>query len=359
MYDRRTFGISAILAALGIGTKMTSNQLPPPPDRPSLGSTFKRPINELTVGPPGSGHIEIGSTIPPEIAAFYTAYISGAVGNAIVQFFVNATDYYYMVAGLTAGLNPQFFGAGWVIGGNVIEFENNGIFGVAGSGQPIVTVEHGPLPQTDSAWNFGNQPNQSSMGLIGTLLSLAPGAGIPSQLDITGSGSNQGLLTLGQGTDFRYNNISQNRDLAFSQWVTVPANSGAVAGTETVMFTMGGTAIFRTGRAYEVSFTSAKLKSLAVNNPAVNLYRGSIAGLRIIQGARYPIPATGLDLAFNPVYKFINITGADINDGLAIGMAPSVATLVTLDAGAGNLGWGFEVNDIGDATKYANYPTIS
>ena len=91
--------------------------LAPPPDRPGLGSTFKRPLTELIVGDPNSGFIDIEGKIPPELIAYYALHWSAVLFRASIRFVIvnGANDsYFYMVAGSNVPQTFDLFATGWV-----------------------------------------------------------------------------------------------------------------------------------------------------------------------------------------------------------------------------------------------------
>lgn len=102
-----------------MGGASMGNVLPPPPDRPGLGATFKRLTTQLIVGDPNNASIFIGSPVPADLVAFYTGSFGATVViNEWEGWFINPTHYFYKVAGRDSS-GRDFIATG---------FNNNGTF---------------------------------------------------------------------------------------------------------------------------------------------------------------------------------------------------------------------------------------
>lgn len=108
-------GATATLQAFG----QQGTRSDPLPDSP-LGEGFPNAIaliaGELDIGVSPNPRVFIGSTIPPELQAFYTA--AGTPVTQVVLYYLNATDYYYQ-ANCSGG--SVTFANGLSIGGTIYE----------------------------------------------------------------------------------------------------------------------------------------------------------------------------------------------------------------------------------------------
>lgn len=363
MYSRRNFGINALLAMVGV---KVGNTLPPPPDRPGLGSTFKRPINSLTVGV-APNEIEIVATIPPEITAYYNSFGLN-VAAAIIKFDAgNAGAYSYIVWGTDpANLTPFLALGGRNSAGTVREIWN--MDGPDGTGTSFtqfnVFGRTGATPEPLS-FRVGHTGVHNATDVINFLMPfIAFGSGaqisaLATTWDLTGlttlhldAGTINidagGSITLSNDSDISFDGNSIGRGTIFYSQQTVPFNTPAAVG-EVAAFTTPNIT-FEPGRAFAVNIYNGKLKSAVAQNPAVNMRETNLAGPLLYQGARWPV--TGFDSPFDPQIIFVNNGGSPVTTSLCLTINPNAATAVTLDAAAGAASWGFEVVDIGPTSRF-------
>jgi len=272
---------------------------------------------QLIAGAPGS-QVVIGSQIPPELTTFYSANYSAIVGGALIQLGDPGSDTYgYFLFALRTNLGPSniryFLASGIVVSGSVNE----------------IWIEQAIF----------------SLGSLATLsMFFGPNTPKPLLVDL-------GIVSVNP-TEAFINNVSMPQELLGYFLVTAPANTSAVAGTETVVFTTPVSMTFKDGRAFAVELMNAQIKSAAIQNPSFRLRETNLAGTILVNGPRVPIPVAGIDEPLTAGQLiFINNSGADITQPLVLTMTPQVATLVTLDASTGASAWGFKVRDIGSCVN--------
>jgi len=291
---------------------------------------------EVLVGDPTTGFIDISSNIPAELTAYYAAQYSALIVRAMIRWVLPIAgdpatfDYYYMVAGRITTQNA-LWATGWVDQGKNVVEEHFTLLHDTGISRFIQTV-YGQGNGTTLI--FGNGSPTSF--ILGSTCALEA---------ITGA-----TLAFDNGSGLFYDNISLPHGSIYYQSISAPFNTPAAVGEVAALTTANMT--FRKGRAYEIILDNAKLKSAVAQNPAYNLRETNLAGAILVQGPRFPITVTGIDIPFAPSMKIVNNGAADVTTSLCLTLNPSAATLVTLDAGADPAQWGFEVRDIGDTIKF-------
>lgn len=287
-----------------------SSPLPPPPDRPGLGSTFKRPIDTLKIGsPPSTAGFIITDQVPPELTTFYTTPPHGAlsVASAAILFYPEANIYFYLVTGTTPA--GDFLGLGGVVGGTVTEafyIENDPGLGVFFDFSPL-TAQFGSFATT--------------------------------------------ALNLVQGTELSYNNVSMPR--APLLFVRVTSNVAQLANTnEQFLFDTVNSFTFRNGRAYKVTI-SGGINSLATQRCRFRVRKNVLAGTLLCAWSLINIDTTATDVPVMLQGIFVNTSGADVTTKLAVTTQGTVATLINYDGQAAPTQTYIECQDIGDANMYS------
>lgn len=287
-----------------------SNALPPPPDRPGLGSTFKRPIHTLDIGsPPSAAGLIITDQVPPELTTFYTTPPHGAlsVASAAILFYPEANIYFYLVTGTTPA--GDFLGLGAVVGGTVTE-----------------------------AFYIENDPG------LGVFFDFSPLTAQFGSFAVT-------TLNLALGTELSYNGVSMRR--APLLFVRVTSNVAQLANTnEQFLFDTVASFTFRNGRAYKVT-VAGQVNSLATQRVRFRIRKNVLAGTILISWPTINIDATSTDV---PVYFegiIVNTSGADVTTKLAVTTQGTVATLINYDGQAAPTQTYIRCEDIGDTIMYS------
>jgi hypothetical protein len=289
---------------------------------------------ELVVGT-APQQLTISSTVPAELQTFYSTFYGASVTDFSIRMAPNATDYYYWVVFESSPAGTFVAEAeGWVISGVVKEAKST--FFVPGA--PV-----GQKTQT----NF-NLRNSSGYVAFGQLGATNLGTVFFQDVNISWNHSNQPTA------DFTIDTVSQGRGVIYAETFAGTATT-TTSLTEQLLYTMAGTAVFRAGRAYMVTFIAA-IKSAAVQYPGVNIRETNLAGTSLF-GSREMIPATGFDLPLRKFGVIVNGTAGDLTKALCITATPAVATAVSIDAGVGSAWWLIE--DIGAATAFPSAPSLT
>ena len=311
----------------------------------------------LIVGDPTTGTIDVTGDIPAELSAFYTAQYGSTLLRASISWQVIGTfpnfDYYYEVAGR---INPTntIWASGWVSADKHV-FEVINILFLDSGATSFHQVRYGQATQTNvifgqgiagTSWLWGSQSAETHSNTSTEEYQSGAAVTYDSGSSLThaaGSVDNYAV-----GSTLNADGNAMPRGTIYYQSIAVAFNTPAAIG-EVAAFTSNNMT-FRKGRAYEVVFYNAKLKSAVAQNPAANLRETNLAGAILCQGPRWPV--TGFDSQFSPQFVFVNNGGADVTTSLCLTLNPNAATAVTLDAAADPAQWAFVVNDIGDTNRY-------
>ena len=305
---RREFGIQSILAALGI---TVNKALPPPPERPGLGSTFKRPVTQLDVGNvTGGGFVHIGTDVPAVVSAWYALHFSGtSPNNAWIGMYVDANNYSWIVDGIRDDLDLPFRGYGLVSAGIC-----RGIYDDFYDGAGNLQRHWSEADQMSHEWH---------------------NALIAFQFDVTNPAH-----------DFVIDGISQGRGLNYFEEIPAGAFSTPAAVGEVIAFVATPPVLWDPGRAYKVTLHT-QIHSAVLQNPIVNIRIHNLAGQIIVGAPRYPTLASGQDVPVNMSAVVVNKTAAVVSARPLITVNPSAATIVVMGfAAEPNQSW-IEVTDIG------------
>jgi hypothetical protein len=297
------------------------NTLPPPPDRPGLGNTFKRPINSLVVGSITGGGIDIGNNVPAELVAFYAAE-GITTSQAWIGQLVDANNYGYFISGF------------------------NGIEAVYARG----LVRNGQVKESNiMLWN-------------GTLGCLTEGYGASNQhveIDYYDA-----VVEFGKGSpppataDIRWGGTPLPKGLVYSETFTFAFTSPGAVG-EVLAWTSAQSMFLPNGHAFKVVWKAQK-KSTVAQACLINLRQTNLAGTLLRSGGADEINFTGRDIEVTKVWHFINTSGADKTLKLAVTVNPTVATAVTLESGVAAAAMGYiVVTDEGPSTLIVSNPVYA
>jgi len=315
MFSRRDFGIRAGLAALGI---TMGNALPPPPDRPGLGNTFKRPITSLLAGSIATGAIDIGTDVPAELVAFY-ASAGVTASRAWIGQIVDANNYGYFISGSTGG--EAIYARGEVRNGQVLE-ENIMDFNTL---LACLTV----------GWGASNQ--HVELDFYDVVLNFGKG--------------NPPLST----ADIQWGGTSLPKGLVYEEAFTFSHATPAAIG-EDLAWTSAQPMLLQDGHAFKV-FWKAQKKSGTAQAFGCNLRQTNLAGTLLRSGGADEISFTGRDLEITKIWHFVNTSGSDKTLKLAVTANPTVAAAVTLESGVAGPGVGYiAVTDEGPARLLISNP---
>lgn len=291
-----------------------SNALPPPPARPGLGSTFKRPIDVLTIGgPPDTAGLIITDQVPPELVTFYTTAPHGAlsVAKAAILLFPEANIYFYIVVGTTPA--GDFLGLGSVVGAS-------------------------PGGTVTEALYIENDPG------LGIFFDFSP---LTAQFGSFGPTTVNYVL----GTLLNYNNVSM--PLAPLLFVRVTSNVAQLANVnEQFLFDTVTAFKFRNGRAYKVTIVG-QVNSTALQHVRFRVRKNVLAGINLIQWPTINIDAVSTDI---PVYLegiIVNTSGADVTTKLAVTTQGTAATVINFDGQAAPTQTYIKCEDVGDTNMYS------
>jgi len=307
-----------------------SNTLPPPPDRPGLGNTFKRPIDLLQIGNTGGPGLIIADTVPTELNNYYGSGLGIPLAQAYIGILNSNGDYFYIVAGVNAGTDV-FAGAGVVIGGAVRE---------------LLRGESGPGLAT---------PVKTSLSPNGGHVFLGSNSsGAWSAL------SNNGVLIVGEwlsffaGTEINYggaSGVSLSRGPLL--FVRITSNVAQLANVnEQFLFDTVSSYTFTNGRAYLVT-VSGQVNSAAVQRVRFRVRKNTLAGTILISWPTINIDSASTDI---PVYVqgiIVNTSGADVTTKLAVTTQGTAATLINYDGQAAPTQTFIRAEDIGDTNMYS------
>lgn len=318
MFSRRDFGIRAGLAALGI---TMGNALPPPPDRPGLGNTFKRPITSLLAGSIATGAIDIGTDVPAELVAFY-ATAGVTTSRAWIGQIVDANNYGYFISGSVGG--EAIYARGLVRNGQVKE-EN-------------IMDWNTLLACLTVGWGASNQ--HVELDFYDAVLEFGKG--------------NPPLAT----ADIRWGGTPLPKGLVYSETFTFAFTSPAAIG-EVLAWTSAQSMFLPNGHAFKVVWKAQK-KSGAVQTFGISLRQTNLAGTLLRSGGADEINFTGRDIEVTKIWHFINTSGADKTLKLAVTVNPSIATAITLESGAAAAANGYiVVTDEGPSTLIVSNPVYA
>jgi hypothetical protein len=131
--------------------------------------------------------------------------------------------------------------------------------------------------------------------------------------------------------DWQYNGVSQPRGLVLFEYITSQLSTTTTI-AEQLLYTTGSIA-WQPGRVYEV-YSYLQVKSAAVQNPTVSFRKTNLAGTVLLNGPRVEIDVTGQDIMCIRHGYVVNDTGSVVNAPLALTVAPTVATVVSIDGSA-------------------------
>lgn len=357
-------GATCVLQAYGVQRSRSD----PDFDIAAIGDGFPSIPPQLIVGsPPGSGApgVYIGPVLPAPLATLYASLTTVSRFNK--QMSPDGLGYWYEIVGTFIG--PRYFYAeGWVNSqGTVVEFEQTTT--PVPNSISASTVTWGANSQNMAepfVWRFGgNQTSPNAWSVQNSNIGLGTAIGDIGSLTF-------GVAETHNGTAAHNNIETWNAPAVFLDDITGPAGalgwghvysearvtsvaSGAVAGTETLMFTTAaGTPItFVAGRAYRVSFRGI-IQSAVVQNPLVNIRKTNLAGTLLIgAGARSPIATAGNNLPLWVEGIVVNTSGVNVTTVLALTATPQAATLVNILGGAGSAQAYWDVEDIGTTAQYS------
>jgi len=287
-----------------------------PPERPGLGSTFKRPIDTLLVGNPQQGFIFIGDQVPSILKTFYqTNYgVAPSTMRAIIEFAYPATSgnnvYYYMVSAGSSNGVSQFLGAGFVdqtptvheyevreLNGSSV-FSQLGVINntvvLLGSNNPggsvgeiiaqkmgLIEASNGGLIRVNTG-SFLQVTNGGLLQLLGTELVQSGG----TQEFQSGS-----TLQLDTGSAFNIDGLPAPRGLAYAIQLVGNPIATSVAGAEVALSTTGSFT-YKDGRAYKLRIWLTLSTNLANLGITVRVRQGATLAGSIIMRRSLPIPST-------------------------------------------------------------------
>jgi len=315
----------------------------------------------LIVGDPfnASGLAVTNSPLPTELATYYSpailanAFIRMAAGDGTYNYEIvgdKSGDYTIWTRGIvdTHSVVHKLMSGAWFDATGVLELDL--LSTVDTDARLIVHGSYTALTATlteitkdllvDGVTSFDGNVHM----LIGNTLIADSGSNI--RLD---NGSN---LVINSGADFTIDGVDQPRGLIYYERITAAVNSGAVVGTFTATFTTTNNINFIAGRAYQV-VVNTLVKSTALQNPAITIFKNTVAGTALITGGRIPISVAGQDFPVNRDDIIINATGATVTAKIAVGINPGVATLVTMSGQPAPSMNYIKVIDVGAAADYS------
>lgn len=353
--------------------------------------------------------VEISDVLPPELQAYYVPTVFTDLSSAYIRLNPGDGSYSYVLSGANTTANYS----GWVIGQVAADLTvKQHLFGQYFPNTDVTQINVGDpsLDFRSIIWGFTNFKDNIEFdnpvthfddvtiddGLLLLELSSA-GQVLNAQLDTDAQArytvDTSGAMSWGTGaaapdtalsrtavntlttaanlvvpTDIKIGIKSQGRGVVATLVRVAIITTGAVAATEYAGFVIPSTT-YLTGRAYAFVIGWGKIKSAVVNNPALNIrtwtgiapvpgasYSG---GVILINGPRYNISGTAIDMPLVMSPKFVVAGGSNVTTGLVLTVGPSVATAVVLDAAATAGGQvTIEVIDIGAAADYAGYPSL-
>lgn len=287
----------------------------PPPERPGLGSTFKRPVHTLIIGtPPSSPGLIITDQVPSELTTFYTTAPHGAlsVTSAAILIYPEANIYFYLVTGTTPA--GDFLGLGAVVGGTVTEafyIENDPGLGVFFDFSPLTAQ-------------------------FGSFLTTA--------------------INIVRGSDLQYDNRSLSRGI-----IAIGTSTASVTGISTslaqIMSTDVPAARYDTGRAYRLHIHIPLIVSIA-SGDVIARWRETNGTVIRPQQTVIRTLAVGSIWTYDESVVFVNTSGAPITTHILIEIATTGTANLASSVSAAAPGR-FEVEDIGDAARFPNAPSMA
>jgi len=315
-----------------------SNSLPPPPERPGLGSTFKRPISKLVVGNESGPGFVIDSTVPAILQTFYTT-----AGLTLIQVSLRAInsagDYYYEVVGAAAD-NRVFVAEGvvYVSTSSVVETQRDG---VANATTPHTTF---------NLLNRTGNDIQATVGQGGGLAWASP-PGVTSWWVF-----NFPVIAYFRGVDIFYDQISQSRGI-----VAVGTATASVSGIATVLTQILITdtkGIFDDQRAYRLHVHIPLVVSVAAGDVIVRWKQTNGTVIRP-QQTWWRTLANGSIVPYDETLVFVNTSGAAFtNQDIIIEVATTGTANLASSVSATAPGR-FEIEDIGAASRFPNAPSMA
>ncbi len=295
--------------------------------------TFRGDVN---IGPAGQNYV-VTKTVPAELASYYAGL---TIVYAVLAHMTGgyAYDIAYKMSPVVTGVSRA---SGVVRGTTVYEISNG------------------------SFWQFGTQLDASldllnvvPSSLTGFTFNIGPQAGPPSRA----GGPNGAALNFfnvaadfghagNPGEDLRWSGTSLPRGAVYFERITNVVNSGAVAGVESVVFTTTNPVVFPAGRACEVTIC-VKLNSAVVQQPICDLRWQNAGGVKFIRAARVDLDVINQDRQAWREDVLVNTGGTDASRTLALCVAPSVATAVTLNGAPAPDPSYIKVVDVGAAAAY-------
>ena len=353
-----------------------SNILPPPPDRPGLGSTFKRPLQELIVGD-ANGFIDISGKIPAELVAYYTAHWGGVLFKASIRFFVvdgGLKSYYYMVAGTNSIQSFDLFATGWVDPAltvhesNIVQLRTgsiNNIYGNVDNSNIVMGVGGTIQMQNDSPIQTFDAGGVGRFTLHGNLLTAFAGAIISILSGAIISVINGGAINMHAGSVIAYDNTAQMTysgkamPRGFKDFGHTTASSAALSTTFVNVCQSDATRTFENGRAYEFTCTPSIASSVAGIAPRWNVSQLS-NGNTVSTDTAMPLKSTTGNEQYVLTTIFVNTSGNDIAlETMQLFMRSGTAgQTITVFGSAGHPLY-FDIKDIGAATDFAGMPSMT
>lgn len=385
-----------------------SNILPPPPDRPGLGSTFKRPINEILIGIPGNG-VEIGNATPPELVAFYAANYGASVSASFIRFEVSppgigsAFIYYYFVAlqgagplgGLAQGWvdntltvhetsidfwtgatptrtdlaygvhSPVLiqFGPNAAVeidGGCVTSIQNGGILQVMVGG--IIDVLSGADIKIENGGNVDALNGGSITVHAGGQIAAAGNIEIQNggNVDVLNGGSinvqTGGQIAAAVSSVFTIDGLSAPRGLLHASQVVANPIATSVAGVEITCGSFPAAPItYKDTRAYRWTLNYEASVTVANNRQQIRIRRGvGIAGtMLVLAEIAFPIAAVQQSVVLTGI---LIAPAGGINQQVTVSVQGGAAFNTAVVGGA-TQPFQFQVEDIGAAANYSGFST--
>jgi len=140
--------------------------------------------------------------------------------------------------------------------------------------------------------------------------------------------------------------------------ITTVTSTGTTIGTEYVVHTTPNFACYPF-RVYGIKQINARLHTNTVQQPAVNLRKGTTAGgTQLMRGARWQIVITGQDVPFDPEFAFCNNSSDIVTTAVSLTLTPNAAAAVDYqgDVAPGNVI--FMVQDIGNIIEIPGLTSV-
>jgi len=260
---------------------MSSPLYVPPPERPGLGSTFKRPVNDLSVGTPGGTRIEITDQVPAELALYYAGVAQ--INGAVILIWYDAVNYFYILGIENFPGTPDLVTGFGTTGGLVTE-------------QPLFVRRHGfTVIEVDPGNSVTLEPNTPGGPVAGDQITVNARQ---ATLNVTGSN-----LLYGTDSDMQWQFIPLPRLYAggtADDTFIGSLVSGVVAEAE---ITSLRTSIpFAQGRTYGIEFQGLVAATVLADTYTINVYRGIFGAGGTIQIGTM---SNGNSLVSTPMFRTI------------------------------------------------------